>query len=92
MIYGAAAPAFLDLRRPNSMSNTDGPMTSSGMNTIKDLMTEADTFNALRRISYDQLYTTWQTVPIGTNWYNFCEQYNWTDIEFYTEYYKRQHD
>jgi hypothetical protein len=64
-------------------------MTSSGPNLLKDIMTEDDTFNALRRISFSQLYAMWLDSPFRLAAHHFYEQHGWTYDEFYNEYYKR---
>jgi hypothetical protein len=55
-------------------------------------MTEADTFNALKRIPFKQMYAIWHTTPFGANWQNFYEQYGWTHYEFWDECDKREYD
>jgi hypothetical protein len=90
MIYGKMHP------RPgvptSSIHNTDGHRRSSGMNTIKEKMNEADTFNALKRIPYNQIYAIWKDTLFGNNWQIFYTQYGWTYDEFWTEYTKRENE
>jgi hypothetical protein len=52
-------------------------------------MTEANTFNALKRTPFKQMYDLWHTTPFGSNWHKFFEQYGWTYAEFYNELNKR---
>jgi hypothetical protein len=55
-------------------------------------MTEDDTFNALKRIPFKQLYAIWQDTPAGQDSASIVEQYGWTKAEFCNEYYKRVND
>jgi hypothetical protein len=55
-------------------------------------MTEAETFNALKRIPFKQMYDLWQDAGRPRASAEFYEQHGWTYAEFWDEYYKRQHD
>jgi hypothetical protein len=84
----------------HSIYNTDGPMTSSTTNTIKDNMTEDNTFNALRKSSFEVVYGAWCIAPDDSDNSDdeldyselaaIIEKHGWTYDEFWAEYYKRQ--
>jgi hypothetical protein len=94
MLYGKMRQS--PLRGTTSMSNTAGPMTSSATNTItiKDIMTEADTFNALKKSTYEVVYNEWRCVWfIGlAEQITVFDKYGWTYADFYKEYNKRAYD
>jgi hypothetical protein len=57
---------------------------------IKDVMTEADTFKALKRTPFEQMHDLWlarlfsDSEPVV-----LYDQHGWTSGEFWIEYYKR---
>jgi hypothetical protein len=58
---------------------------------IKDNMTEDDTFNALRRIPFEQMYYMYiARFRGGSEAPDFYEQHGWTWDEFRIEYHKRK--
>jgi hypothetical protein len=90
MLYGTLRHSVLIGR--TSMSSTDGPITSFGMNVIKENMTEADTFNALRKSPFEVLYNEWVTMPDDSDSDTpIINKHGWTYNEFCDEYYKRHY-
>jgi hypothetical protein len=55
-------------------------------------MTEADTYNALKRIPFKQMYDLWQDAWWLEHAVEFYTQYGWTHAEFWAEYNKRLND
>jgi hypothetical protein len=76
-----------------SLKSTDGLEINSATNVIKDKMTEDDTFNALKRTPYTQIYAIWLTMTWDQTQLDLDEfyiQHSWTRNEFYDEHHKRQ--
>jgi hypothetical protein len=55
-------------------------------------MTEADTFNALKHIPFNQMYDLWKDAPAPWSADIFYTQYGWTQKEFWNEYHKRKNE
>jgi hypothetical protein len=61
------------------------------MNTMKTILTETDTFNALKRIPFRQMHTLWRARALANGYpgghpANFYTQHGWTDMEFWDTY------
>jgi hypothetical protein len=78
----------------SSIHNTGGPMMSSGLNIPKEKMNEDDTYNALKRIPFKQMYAIWKdAAPPWTTTVDFYyEKYGWTWDGFHDEWNKRYND
>jgi hypothetical protein len=76
------------------MRNTGGHGMGSTMNGIKDIMTEDNTFNALKRTPLNQMYDLWRGGARFSGFAppKFYEQHGWTHAEFWAEYNKRLND
>jgi hypothetical protein len=75
-----------------------GLVTSSGANMKNYQMTADDTFNALKKSSYEVLYNEWigHNIDIGGSYYNdlntIIKKHGWSSYEFWEEYDKRPDD
>jgi hypothetical protein len=87
MLYGRIRPTPTTA---SSIHNTDGPTMSFGLNTVKDIMTEADTFNALKKSTYEVVLNELQA-NIGSSIHiqDTIDKHGWKSNDFNNEFCKR---
>jgi hypothetical protein len=91
MIYGMQNSG---LHRTTSIHNTDGPTKNFGLNTIKDMITEDNTFNALKRSTYEVIYNEVMLCPVWSAdaLTPIINKHGWAYDEFRNEWNKRLND